>query len=61
LVRIDRLSLRARLRIVRACNQDQEVLCQEIRPGHSRLIEYLALKVQSLSRFCRETLVRALQ
>ena len=61
LARIDRLSLRERLRIVRACNQDQTVLCKGIRPGHSRLIECLALKVQSLSPFCRQTLVRALQ
>ncbi len=58
--RIQSMSLRERLAIVRACDRDQAVICPAVRAGGGRLIICLASHAQALSPRCGRALRRAL-
>jgi hypothetical protein len=61
MARIENLSLRARVAVIRSCAADQAILCNRVRPGHARLIACLVEHSSALSPRCRRTLTEALQ
>ena len=60
IARAERLPPRMRLRIFRACDQDQAAVCPGIPPGGGRIIACLAMHADALSPFCRAILARAM-
>jgi hypothetical protein len=61
MARIRNLSLRARLRIIRACSVDREAVCDTVRGGHGRIIACLVAHRGALSPPCRSTIARVLR
>lgn len=61
MARAERLPLRMRLRIFRACDQDQAAVCPSVPPGGGRIIACLALHPDALSPFCRGAVARAMR
>jgi hypothetical protein len=59
--RAAQVPLPQRMRIFRACNQDQAAVCPGVPPGGGRIIACLALHADALSPFCRVAVARAMQ
>jgi hypothetical protein len=59
--RAAQIPLPQRLRIFRACNQDQAAVCPGVPPGGGRIIACLAMHADALSPFCRGAVARAMQ
>ncbi len=61
MARAAELPLRERMRIFRACNQDQAAVCPGMPPGGGRIIACLALHPDALSPFCARAVARAMR
>jgi hypothetical protein len=61
MARAERLPPFEKLKIARACSQDQAAVCPSVPPGGGRLIVCMALHPDALSPFCRRALAAALR
>jgi hypothetical protein len=57
----EKVPLRNRLAVFRACNQDQAAVCPTVKPGGGRMIACLALHPDALSPHCRQTVAGVLE
>ncbi len=61
LAKAEGLPARDKLKIARACDQDQAAVCPSVRRGGGRLIACMAMHPDALSPICRRTLEATLQ
>jgi hypothetical protein len=60
-VNIERLRIRQKLAIYRACRVDQQAVCSSVRPGSGRVIVCLAQHAGALSPGCKREMLSALR
>jgi hypothetical protein len=61
IARASQLPLPARMRVFRACDQDQAIVCPSVRRGGGRIIACLAMHADALSPFCRRAVAQAMR